>query len=126
MLTAKPLTAREKVQLDNWNERLDGSSRRLYTTTGVLGFVGGAGLAWWLTAGALNAGGSSTLTQSLPFLRPVETALGPLWTSVVFAGVLFAGGMLLVAWRIIRSMRAMREQLRIRYRTAGAVGEVPR
>ena len=126
MRTAKPLTTKEKHQLDNWNEKLDAQTTRVYAMMGVLGFLGGAGMSWWLTAPALAAGGSSTLTDDLPFLRGVEAALGPLATSVLVGGVVFAGGMLLVAWRMLRSMRAMRSNLQARYIAAGAEGEAPR
>ena len=123
MRTAKPLTTKEKVQLDDWNEKLDVTAARTYVPMGVLGFVGGAGMSWWLTAPALAAGGSSTITDDLPFLRGVEAALGPLATSVLLGGVLFAAGMLFVAWKMLRSMRAMRSALQARYIAAGADGE---
>ena len=123
MRTAKPLTKKEKVQLDNWNEKLDAQTVRVYTLMGVLGFLGGAGMSWWLAAPALAAGGSSTVTDDLPFLRGVEAALGPLATDVLLGGVLFAAGMLLVAWKMLRSMRAMRSALQARYIAAGAEGE---
>lgn len=126
MRIAKPLTLREKAQLDTWNERLDARAGRVYTVAGVLGGLGGAGMSGWLTGTALASGGSSTLTESLPALRGVEAAVGPLWTSVLVGGVLFGGGMLLVAWRMLRAMRAARNALRARYLAAGAEGEPPR
>lgn len=124
MPDTKPLTAKEKSQLDNWTAHAGTVAPRAYIVAAVAGFVGGAWMDWSLTAGALAAGGSSTLTQSFPFLLPVESAIGTLWTSVLTGGVLFSGGMLVVAWRIVRAMRATHETLRVRYIAAG-VEDVP-
>ena len=119
MRTAKPLTVAEKKHLDTWDCTLERSARRGYLIATVGGFLAGGGLAWWL----LSGGGTSTLSNDLSFLRPVEAAIGPNATMVLFSGVLFALGMTTVMWRVQRAQRAMQAQYRARYIAAGADGE---
>lgn len=121
MNAAKPLTVKEKRQLDSWNANFDGAMRRGYLVAGVLGFLGGAGMVWWM----MKDGGTVNF-DDLPFLRPVADAIGPMLAMALFAGVLFAGGMLLVMWRIARTTRMMHAQYQARYLAAGAEGDPPR
>lgn len=118
MRTSKPLTGKEKRQLDSWNANRDRAMRRGYLVAGVLGFLGAAAMVWWL-----GRGGGTRSFDDLAFLRPVADAIGPMLTMMLFAGVLFAGGMLPVAWRIARAMQA---QYQARYFAAGAECEPPR
>ena len=126
MRTAKPLTAAEKRNLDSWDRTLDSRAPRGYAIAGIGGFLVGAGLGGWMTASAVAAGGTSTLTTSAPFLRPVEAAVGPIATTALFAGTLFTVAMLGMVWRLLRMQRAMQAQYRARFIAAGAEPEAPR
>ncbi len=126
MRTAKPLTPREKAQLDTWNERLDARAGRGYLIGGLGGFAAGAALTGWMIRTSLAQGGTSTLSASAPFMAPVEAAVGSMAAGALFGGVLFGAAMFLVSWRVVRAQRAMRDHLRVRYLAAGAEGEAGR
>ena len=126
MRTATPLTAAEKRHLDQWDRTLDTRGPRGYAIAGIGGFLAGTGLGGWMTASTIAAGGASTLTTSAPFMKPVEAAVGPIATTALFAGTLFAVAMLGLVWRLLRMQRAMQAQYRARFIAAGAEPEAPR
>lgn len=121
MNAAKPLTVKEKRQLDAWNANGDRAMRRGYLVTVVLGFLGGV----WLD-GSFSSDASDVTFDGPSFLLPVADALGHKLAAMLFWGLLFAGAMLLVMWRIARSMRATNAQYQARYLAAGVEGEPPR
>ena len=126
MRTAKPLTAAEKRNLDTWDRTLDSRAPRGYAIGGLGGLLVGGGLGALMASTTAAQGGTSTLTTSAPFLRPVEAAIGTVATTALFAGVLFAVAFLGLVWRLLRMQRAMQAQYRARFIAAGAEPEAPR
>ena len=124
---ARPLTAKEKRQLDNWDRTLAGSLTRVLVVAGVLGFLAGAGMTGWLSSETLASGGTvGALSSEFLFLSGAERLVGAGALQVLVFGGAFAAGMMGVGWRMQRAMRRMQAQYRARYLAAGAEGEPPR
>ena len=127
MRPARPLTAKEKRQLDNWDRTLAGSLTRVLVVAGVLGSLAGAGMTWWLSSEPLVSGGTvGALSSEFLFLSGAERLVGAGALRVLVFGGAFAAGMIGVGWRMQRAMRRMQAQYRARYLAAGAEGEPPR
>lgn len=124
MRDARPLTAKEKRQLDSWDQNLERGIVRAYVVGGVLGFLGGAWLAWSMASETLAAGGTvRSLAADYPVLGGLERALGPVVADTLLVGIVMAAAMLAIVWRLHRVIRRMQAQFRARYVAAGAEGE---
>ena len=74
---ARPLTAKEKRQLDNWDRTLDGSLTRVLVVAGVLGSLAEAGMTWWLSSDTLASGRTvGALSSEFLFLSGAERLVG--------------------------------------------------